>query len=65
MSRIMEELCAEVAEEAAYNKSVDLAVAMLKDGMNIQSVSKYSGLPLEEVEALAGREGACLEIGKL
>ncbi len=66
MSRIMEELCAEVAAEAAaaaaaeaaYNKSVDLAVAMLKDGMDIQSVSKYSGLPLEEVEALAGQEGA-------
>ncbi len=39
--------------EGAHDKSVEVATTMLADGMDCQTVAKYSGLSVEEVESLA------------
>ncbi len=54
MSRAMEELCNEVAHESR----VENAKAMLQDGLDYKLTAKYSGLSLEEVEALAAQKSA-------
>ncbi len=57
MSRIIEEMCdeaaAEAAVEAAHDKSIEIALEMLKDGLTVQTVSKYSKLSIEEINELA------------
>lgn len=47
----------EIAREEGKEKgrtevSLNSALAMLKDGLPLESVAKYSGLPLAEVEEL-------------
>ena len=40
-------------EEGALQKALETARNMLADGISVDSVSNYSGLPLETVEQLA------------
>ena len=40
-------------EEGALQKALETARNMLTDGISLDSVSKYSGLPLETLEQLA------------
>ncbi len=54
MCKAMEEM----REEAAHESRVEMAKAMLKDGLECQTVSKYSGLSLEEVENLVAQKTA-------
>ncbi len=52
MCKAMEEM----REEAAHDSRVKIAKAMLKDGLECQTVSKYSGLSPEEVGKLAAQK---------
>ena len=38
-------------EQGVYKKSVEDAKAMLADGMDVNLVAKYTGLPLETIES--------------
>ncbi len=62
MSEIMEELYREgVAEgtaKADHDSRVEMALLMLQDGFEFQSVAKYSGLSVEEIEELAQGKSA-------
>ena len=46
------------AKKAAYQRNVEVAKDMLADNMSIESVARYSKLPLEEVRALAAKQSA-------
>ncbi|MBR6078787.1 MAG: hypothetical protein IKP60_01345 [Treponema sp.] len=39
-------------EQGVYKKSVEDAKAMLADGMDINLVAKYTGLPIETIESI-------------
>ncbi len=53
-----EEGRAEGLTEGEHKKSVEIAMSMLTDGIDCQTVAKYSGLFIEEVEALAQMQPA-------
>ena len=38
-------------EQGVYKKSVENAKAMLADGMDVNLVAKYTGLPIETIES--------------
>ena len=42
-------------ERGAYEKALETARSMLEDGFPVSTVSKYTNLPLETVEALTMR----------
>lgn len=58
MCRAIEEMRNETAREAAHEKAVTIALAMLADDMPYEKVSKYAGLSLDEVKALDGKKSA-------
>ena len=39
-------------EQGIYKKSVEDAKAMLADGMDVNLVAKYTGLPIETIESI-------------
>ena len=39
-------------EQGIYKKSVEDAKAMLADGMDVNLVAKYTGLPVETIESI-------------
>ena len=39
-------------EQGVYKKSVENAKAMLADGMDVNLVAKYTGLPIETIESI-------------
>ncbi len=54
MCKIMEELYDEAVKETSIKTKRDVALSMLKDGsLPYEKIAEYSGLPLEEIEALA------------
>ena len=56
----VEEMCEimqKLADEAAYEKIVEIAKGLLEDGISVDIVSKNTKLPREEVEAIAKRLG--------
>lgn len=54
MCKVMEDM----RTEAALNEQVKIALAMLKDNMDYNLISKYTGLTLEQVEELAQKKSA-------
>ena len=38
--------------EGEENKAISMAIAMKKDGADIKLISKYTGLPIEEIRKL-------------
>ena len=45
----------ETRAAAAYQKSIDVALRMIKDGaFPLEKIALYTGLPLEKVQELAG-----------
>ncbi len=54
MCRTMEEMC----DKAAHERAIEIALKMLKDGMDTQAVANYSMLSLEEVNELAQKKSA-------
>ena len=47
-----------IAEEVAYDKSVEIAERMVADGkLSLEVIAEYSGLPLEDVQELAKKAG--------
>ncbi len=55
MCKVMEDM----RNEAAREKSVEIALAMIEDGkLSLELIAKYSGLTLEEVEELARKKSA-------
>ena len=52
----VEEMCEimqKLANDAAYEKTVEIAKGLLGDGISVDIVSKNTKLPREEVEAMA------------
>ena len=39
-------------EQGIYKKSVEDAKAILADGMDVNLVAKYTGLPIETIESI-------------
>ncbi len=39
-------------EQGIYKKSVEDAKAMLADGMDVNLIAKYTGLPIETIESI-------------
>lgn len=48
----------DLREETAQKTRVENAVKMIEDGLDLDSVAKYSGLPIEKVRELAGAKTA-------
>ncbi len=48
----------DLREETAQKTRVENAVKMIEDGLDLDRVSKYSGLPIEKVRELAGAKTA-------
>ena len=56
----VEEMCEimqKLADDAAYEKAVEIAKGFLEDGISVDIVAKNTKLPREEVEAIAKRLG--------
>ena len=56
----VEEMCEimqKLANDAAYEKTVEIAKGFLEDGISVDIVAKNTKLPREEVEAIAKRLG--------
>ena len=48
----------DLREETAQKTRVENAVQMIDDGLDLDRVAKYSGLPIEKVRELAGAKTA-------
>lgn len=48
----MEEGMAKGMEEGEKNKALAIAKEMLSDGMSVDSVARYTNLPVEDIEQL-------------
>ncbi len=46
-----------IAEEVAYDKSVEIAEKLIAEGASLEMISKCTGLPLEDVQELAKKAG--------
>ena len=56
----VEEMCEimqKLANDAAYEKTIEIAKGFLEDGISVDIVAKNTKLPREEVEAIAKRLG--------
>ena len=56
----VEEMCEimqKLANDAAYEKTIEIAKGLINDGVSIDIVAKNTQLPREEVEAIAKRLG--------
>ena len=58
MSRILEEMRNEVAEEATHNNAVNTALWMLAKDYKAEEIAEITGLSLEEVRKLADSQTA-------
>ena len=58
MSGIMQQLCEEAAEKAAYENSIKIARELLAKGMSTEVVAEVTELPLTTVLELAGKKSA-------
>ena len=58
MSRVLEEMCAEAAREAEYEKAVQIARQFLAEGDSPEKVARCTGLSLDVVLELAGAKSA-------
>ncbi len=54
MGRLFEE----IYDEAVHDRDMEIALEMLKDGLDVQTIAKYLKLSPEEVKELAQKESA-------
>ena len=54
MSKIIEEMRNEVAKNVTKNVTEKHALAMILDGVDLEKIAQYTGLPLDRVRELAG-----------
>ena len=48
----------DILDEMKDNVRIENALKMLADGVDIEKIAKYSGLPIEKVRELAGNKSA-------
>ena len=58
MSRVLEEMCREVAEETAFKEKTEIARQLLAEGIQSEVVARCTGLSLDTVLELAGKKSA-------
>ena len=58
MSEVMKRFAEQIAQQAAYQKTVKIAKGLLADGMSIDFTVRHTDLPLEEVQKLAEKRSA-------
>ena len=58
MSRVLEEMCREVAEETAFKEKTEIARQLLAEGIQPEVVARCTGLSLDTVLELAGKKSA-------
>jgi predicted transposase/invertase (TIGR01784 family) len=54
MCKIMEDMVNETARETARETAMEIAKNLIEEGMSYEQIAKVTGLPLEEVQKLAG-----------
>jgi DNA-directed RNA polymerase specialized sigma24 family protein len=50
----MEDMVNETARETARETAMEIAKNLIEEGMSYEQIAKVTGLPLEEVQKLAG-----------